>query len=290
MTERGLLRFGTPSGRIGLAMFAAFCLVALAAPWLLPYDPLAINYVGERQLARLRPPGGAFLLGTNYYGRDILSQILIGSRVSIGVGLLSALIIVFIGTNVGLVAGYYRGRIDALLLRRRLVRTRVIPELDFLRLPEHGRAPPRRSLRSERLRVGMQIKQVAALPVRVLLRLLHVEEEAGEALAQPHVAHDEEHLLPQHRMTGGLRLEISPCRIARRVPALPLVALLAAMGEQRFAVAGVGGQVEVWIGDRWCVPKVEPVVDWEMGAGADGVAWFVSEGRVMRATIGGAER
>lgn len=65
---------------------------------------------------------------------------------------------------------------------------------------------------------------------------------------------------------------------------------LAAMGEQRFAVAGVGGQVEVWIGDRWCVPKVEPVVDWEMGAGADGVAWFVSEGRVMRATIGGAER
>jgi len=117
MTERGLLRFGTPSGRIGLAMFAAFCLVALAAPWLLPYDPLAINYVGERQLARLRPPGGAFLLGTNYYGRDILSQILIGSRVSIGVGLLSALIIVFIGTNVGLVAGYYRGRIDALLMR-----------------------------------------------------------------------------------------------------------------------------------------------------------------------------
>lgn len=117
MTERGLFRFGTRSGRIGLAMFAAFCLVAIAAPWLMPHDPLAINYVGERQLARLRPPGGAFLLGTNYYGRDILSQILIGSRVSIGVGLLSALIIVFIGTNVGLIAGYFGGRVDAVLMR-----------------------------------------------------------------------------------------------------------------------------------------------------------------------------
>lgn len=116
MTDRGLFQFGTLSGRIGVMLFVAFCLLAFAAPWLVPYDPLAINYIDSR-LARLRPPGGDFLLGTNYYGRDILSQIIVGSRISIGVGLLSALIIVFIGTNVGLVAGYSGGRIDALLMR-----------------------------------------------------------------------------------------------------------------------------------------------------------------------------
>ncbi len=116
MTERGLFRFGSLQGRIGVALFVAFCVVAFAGPWLVPHDPLAINYIDSR-LARLRPPDGAFLLGTNYYGRDILSQIIVGARVSIGVGLLSALIIVFIGTNVGLTAGYFGGRIDALLMR-----------------------------------------------------------------------------------------------------------------------------------------------------------------------------
>lgn len=65
----------------------------------------------------MNPPGGAHLLGTNYYGRDIFSQILTGTRISIGVGLLSALIIVFIGTNLGLVAGYFGGRVEALLMR-----------------------------------------------------------------------------------------------------------------------------------------------------------------------------
>jgi peptide/nickel transport system permease protein len=113
----GLLGFRTLSGRIGLMLFLGFCVVALAAPWLLPYDPLAMNYDNEGRLMRMNQPGGGHVLGTNYYGRDILSQVLIGSRVSIGVGLLSALIIVFIGTNVGLVAGYFRGRIEALLMR-----------------------------------------------------------------------------------------------------------------------------------------------------------------------------
>ena len=117
MRDRGLFRFGTLSGRIGLTLFVLFCLIAFAATWLAPHDPLAINYLGNTQLARLRPPDGAFLLGTNYYGRDILSQIIVGSRVSIGVGLLSALIIVFIGTNVGLTAGYFGGKIDAVLMR-----------------------------------------------------------------------------------------------------------------------------------------------------------------------------
>ncbi len=117
MPERGFLGFTTLSGRVGLGLFLAFCLIALAAPALAPLDPLAINYDASGGMQRMRPPGGDFPLGTNYYGRDILSQIIAGSRVSIGVGLLSALIIVFIGANVGLFAGYFRGWVDALLMR-----------------------------------------------------------------------------------------------------------------------------------------------------------------------------
>lgn len=113
----GLLGFSTLSGRVGLALFAAFCALAVLAPLLLPFDPLALNYDASNRLMRMQPPGGAHLLGTNYYGRDIFSQILIGARVSIGVGLLSALIIVFIGTTVGLLAGYFGGRIEAVLMR-----------------------------------------------------------------------------------------------------------------------------------------------------------------------------
>lgn len=113
----GLLGFRTLSGRIGLALFVGFCVLAVAAPLLLPFDPLALNYDASNRLMRMNPPGGEHLLGTNYYGRDILSQILIGARVSIGVGLLSALIIVFIGTTIGLLAGYFGGRTEAVLMR-----------------------------------------------------------------------------------------------------------------------------------------------------------------------------
>jgi peptide/nickel transport system permease protein len=113
----GLTGFRTLSGRIGLGLFLGFCVLAVVAPLLLPHDPMALNYDSSNRLLRLAPPGGAHVLGTNYYGRDILSQILIGSRVSIGVGLLSALIIVFIGTNVGLLAGYFRGTTETVLMR-----------------------------------------------------------------------------------------------------------------------------------------------------------------------------
>lgn len=118
MLERSsLLGFSTLSGRVGLVLFLAFCLIALLAPALAPLDPLAINYDDAGTIQRMQAPGGGYPLGTNYYGRDILSQIILGSRVSIGVGLLSALIIVFIGANIGLIAGYSGGRVDAVLMR-----------------------------------------------------------------------------------------------------------------------------------------------------------------------------
>lgn len=108
---------GSFAGRVGAAILLAFALLAAAAPLLSPYDPLAINYVAGSKLARLLPPDAHFLLGTTYHGRDVLSQLLAGARVSLAVGILSALIIVVIGTNVGLIAGYFGGRVDAVLMR-----------------------------------------------------------------------------------------------------------------------------------------------------------------------------
>ncbi len=117
MHSRAILGLSTVAGRIGLVLFLGYIVLALLAPLLVPLDPLAINYDATGSIQRMRPPGAGFVLGTNYYGRDILSQIIIGSRVSIGVGLLSALIIVFVGANVGLVAGYAGGRTEAVLMR-----------------------------------------------------------------------------------------------------------------------------------------------------------------------------
>src|SRR5204862_482476 len=67
--------------------------------------------------AQVEPPSRAFWLGTTHYGRDVLSQVIVGSRVAFIVGIVSAFFIAFIGTNVGLVAGYYGRRVDDMLMR-----------------------------------------------------------------------------------------------------------------------------------------------------------------------------
>lgn len=96
----------------GLAVVAALALVALAAPVLAPGDP----YRGD--LARaLEPPSWAFVLGTDAQGRDVLSRVLFGARLSLAVGFASQVIALAAGLGLGLVAGY-RGRwVDALVMR-----------------------------------------------------------------------------------------------------------------------------------------------------------------------------
>jgi len=68
-------------------------------------------------MARMDPPSWRFPFGTDRMGRDILSQVIIGSQVAILVGILSAIMVVAIGTNIGLISGYYGGKIDDLLMR-----------------------------------------------------------------------------------------------------------------------------------------------------------------------------
>ena len=103
-------------GLFGLTMLLLFALVAGFAPHLTRYDPLEYQYVNGR-LMRSQPPSAKFWLGTTYYGQDVFSQVVMGSRVALVVGLTAAFFISFIGTNIGLLAGYIGGRLDTLLMR-----------------------------------------------------------------------------------------------------------------------------------------------------------------------------
>ncbi|HXD58673.1 MAG TPA: ABC transporter permease [Thermoleophilaceae bacterium] len=100
-----------PLGLAGLIGAGLFVLIAVVGPWVSPFDPLALRP------ETLQPPGAPYWFGTDDVGRDILSGVLHGARVSLLVGLLSALGAVVIGVAVGTLAGYCRGRVDAVLMR-----------------------------------------------------------------------------------------------------------------------------------------------------------------------------
>ncbi len=101
-----------PGGAVGLVLVTLVCVAALAAPRVAPYDPVAIDMD-----ASLLPPGGAHLLGTDVFGRDVFSRIVWGARFSLLVAVCSRVIAVCLGALLGLVAGYAGGRVDALVMR-----------------------------------------------------------------------------------------------------------------------------------------------------------------------------
>lgn len=104
-------------GLAGMILLGFFLIVAAFGPWLAPHDPMETLMRPDGTMARMDPPSLAFPFGTDRMGRDILSQVIIGSRVALFVGILSAFIVVFIGTNVGLISGYYGGKVDDFLMR-----------------------------------------------------------------------------------------------------------------------------------------------------------------------------
>ena len=93
--------------QVGLILFALVLVVVAAAPAIAPYDPY---FLGEDLLAA--PGTGDHLLGTNNMGRDVFSMIVFGSRTSLAIGIVSALISGIIGTLLGAYAGYFGGKLD----------------------------------------------------------------------------------------------------------------------------------------------------------------------------------
>ncbi len=109
-TLQDLLR--SRSAAFGMALIAVVLLVAIAGPALAPYDPLK-----PAPLDRLQGPSEAHVFGTDSLGRDILSRVIYGARISILIGLISVTISLVPGTLLGLVSGYFGGRIDSLIMR-----------------------------------------------------------------------------------------------------------------------------------------------------------------------------
>ena len=100
-----------------MSMFCLFVillliLIAIFAPLLAPYDPTVQDYASI-----LQGPSKQHLLGTDEYGRDILSRIIYGTRISLSVGILAQVIATIIGVTMGSLAAYYGGRVDTLISR-----------------------------------------------------------------------------------------------------------------------------------------------------------------------------
>ena len=103
---------GDPLSVGAIVLIAAFALAAAFAPLIAPADPLA-----QELAARLQPPSAAHWLGTDQLGRDVLSRLLYGARISLVIGLVVVVAAGVLGTLVGIVAGYAGGWIDEALMR-----------------------------------------------------------------------------------------------------------------------------------------------------------------------------
>lgn len=99
-------------GLVGLGVLVAMGLLAVLAPWIAPYDPLAMDLP-----AQLQPPGADHWLGTDLLGRDILSRLLYGGKVTLATALVAVGISILFGVSLGLASGFYGGWVDACIMR-----------------------------------------------------------------------------------------------------------------------------------------------------------------------------
>ncbi len=103
---------GDTRTRIGVAVIVIMVVMAVFAPLVARQDPNAIDLINL-----LDPPSRAHWLGTDVQGRDVWARLVYGARVSLAVGLVSQTIAVSLGVTLGLLAGYYRGWIDEVVMR-----------------------------------------------------------------------------------------------------------------------------------------------------------------------------
>src|SRR5687768_12009564 len=99
--QRGRFTSAQAAAWIGALLIATLLVTAIFAPVLAPFDPT------ERVARPFQAPNAIHILGTNDIGQDILSELIYGTRISLAVGTLAALISIVIGTTIGLVAGYF---------------------------------------------------------------------------------------------------------------------------------------------------------------------------------------
>ena len=101
-----------PQGAVGAVLLTLLVIAITFGPTLAPYDPESFHYS-----SRLVDPSSEFLLGTDNFGRDILSRLLWGARTTVLLSLVATLMATSIGASIGLISGYLGGRIDEILMR-----------------------------------------------------------------------------------------------------------------------------------------------------------------------------
>ena len=106
-----------PLGTAGAVVTLLLILTAIFAPVIAPFDPYDLNLTERGLPLRREAPNGEFLFGTDALGRDVLSRIIYGARVSLLVGFLSVAVGTALGTAIGLASGYWEGKVDQVLQR-----------------------------------------------------------------------------------------------------------------------------------------------------------------------------
>lgn len=97
---------------LGLTFIFIWTVIAIIAPWIAPHDPYATNMANK-----LQAPSASHWFGTDNFGRDILSRVLYGARISIWTGLIAVGISFIIGVPLGGIAAYYGGRTGTIIMR-----------------------------------------------------------------------------------------------------------------------------------------------------------------------------
>jgi peptide/nickel transport system permease protein len=188
--QRALRRLWRRRGAMaGLAVITFFVLLALFAPWIAPYDPVATSWSAVR-----KAPTWHYLFGTDDLGRDVLSRVIWGARASLLAGVVSVSISLAIGVPVGMAAGYLGGKTDMLISRV----TDAMLACPFLILAIALAAFLGPSLTNAMIAIGIAATPVFIRLTRAQVLAAKVEDyvEAARALGNSNLRIAIRHILP----------------------------------------------------------------------------------------------
>lgn len=188
-TKKRRLSVSDRIGWVGAVMVGGLVILAVFAPLIAPYDPT------ERVGTPFQPPSAEHLLGTNDVGQDLLSELIFGTRVSLTVGIVAALVALVIGTTVGILAGYYPRRLGNVLMRA----VDVVLILPFLPLLIVLAAYLGRSLVNTIVVIGVLIWAAPARVIRSQVLTLRLREYvlASQTMGAPDRWAIVRHVLPR---------------------------------------------------------------------------------------------
>jgi peptide/nickel transport system permease protein len=188
--QRALRRLVRRKGAmVGLAFIVFFILIAVLAPWIAPYDPLATSWSAVR-----KAPSAAFLFGTDEIGRDVLSRVIWGTRASLLAGVVSVCISLSFGVPIGMLAGYMGGWVDGVISRM----TDAMLACPFLILAIALAAFLGPSLTNAMIAIGISATPIFIRLTRGQVLSVKVEDyvEAARAVGNPKLRIALRHILP----------------------------------------------------------------------------------------------